>query len=588
MIRWVVDAPPDMHARLTRRLGRRVATGLIALATTATVWSQTPLFTDPQRVPGTGSDISRMRPPELPVPPPARFELRIETPEKSAIPRAVDELRFDLARVIVEGVTRYPQAEVDALFNGLTGRKVGLSEIREAAEQLERRYRSDGHFLVRVLIPAQRIVEGSIRIAVVEGRIGAAFAQSGSAWARQRVERVAEPLLSERPLALGSLESTILRINDLPGLSGQAVLRPGSELGTSDLLFTIADPPDPTISISVNNASSKPLGGYGLSVSGAYANPFGFPGSVDVAINLSPDAEKLKAISGRYAIAAGDWGGIFSLGALLANARPAGSLRALGIISDSRSITPRFRLPLVRSRGLSIFAEAGLAFNDSLTTLQDLEISHDRYAAGEWALIFSDAQRWAGSSQIRLAYSRGVPIGSLAPRGETPQSIAGTDPEFSKFTLSIQRNQSLGRAYSIGLNLRAQTSNGLLLSGERIAFGGSALGRGYDGGAIAGDRGWGALAELRWHAPDSLHKRWLAGSMTLFTFADHARTVELAASDPARDQKPSTLRSWGLGSRWTHPSNFQFELQVAKALIEIPTSDPRSNPRLLLTISKAL
>ena len=66
-------------------------------------WAQTP-----PSLPADPSNIYRLRPPDLPVPPPARFDLRIETPEKSPIPRAIDELRFDLKRIVIEGATHYP------------------------------------------------------------------------------------------------------------------------------------------------------------------------------------------------------------------------------------------------------------------------------------------------------------------------------------------------------------------------------------------------------------------------------------------------------------------------------------------------
>jgi hemolysin activation/secretion protein len=546
-------------------------------------WAQTP-----PSLPADPSNIYRLRPPDLPVPPPARFDLRIETPEKSPIPRAIDELRFDLKRIVIEGATHYPAQEIEPLFVHLVSRRVGLSEIREAAERLEQRYREDGFFLVRVLIPAQRIVDGTISIAVIEGRISASFAQGGSAGARTRIERLTEGLTRERPLALSSLESTILRINDLPGIGGQAVLRPGTEAGTSDLIFSLAEAQPPSLSVSINNSSSNPLGQYGLGVNGSYPNPFGQIGVLDLGLNISADAEKLRALNGRYARPAGDSGGIFSIGALLANARPAGSLRALGIVSDSRSLTPRFRLPIIRSRGLSVYGEAGLAFNDSLTTLQDLQISHDRYSAADWALIISDAERWSGSTQIRLGQSTGLEWpGFAAPQGSQP-SVVGAEPRFRKHTLTVTRTQNFSPQYSLSLTLRAQSTSDKLISGEKASFGGTALGRAYDGGAIAGDRGWGMLAELRWSVPTERTKAWVEGSAQIYGFADYARAIDLANPVSGQAHKQASLNSLGLGLRLSRPSGLQFDLQLAKAMIHVASSDPRPDPRLIFSLTQSL
>ena len=43
---------------------------------------------------------------------------------------------------------------------------------------------------------------------------------------------------------------------------------------------------------------------------------------------------------------------------------------------------------------------------------------------------------------------------------------------------------------------QAQWTNDKLLAGEQITFGGPAIGRGYDGGAIAGEMGFGLSVEL--------------------------------------------------------------------------------------------
>ncbi|MGA0825099.1 MAG: hypothetical protein ACO3PJ_06085, partial [Burkholderiaceae bacterium] len=67
------------------------------------------------RLPGD-SDTSRIRPPALPLPATPSFDLRIESPERSAIPKAVDEIDFEVKAIVVEGVTAYTPDDVNALF----------------------------------------------------------------------------------------------------------------------------------------------------------------------------------------------------------------------------------------------------------------------------------------------------------------------------------------------------------------------------------------------------------------------------------------------------------------------------------------
>ena len=55
------------------------------------------------------------------------LDLRILTPEKAAVPRAVDELEFEVKQVEITGATFFPKTEVDAFFTPLLQKKIGLS-----------------------------------------------------------------------------------------------------------------------------------------------------------------------------------------------------------------------------------------------------------------------------------------------------------------------------------------------------------------------------------------------------------------------------------------------------------------------------
>ncbi|MCA3266990.1 MAG: hypothetical protein ING19_13080, partial [Azospirillum sp.] len=61
--------------------------------------------------------------------------------------RAVDELRFPVQAIVVEGGTVYPPDVLAEDYGALIGQTVGLSAIVEAAERIEARYRADGFVL---------------------------------------------------------------------------------------------------------------------------------------------------------------------------------------------------------------------------------------------------------------------------------------------------------------------------------------------------------------------------------------------------------------------------------------------------------
>ena len=158
------------------------------------------------------ADTSRLRSAPLPLPSVPNFDLRIETSEKSVVPKAVDELSFDVSDIVVDGVRQYPASEINQLFKNLIGKRVTLSDIRGMADQLENRYRQDGFFLVRVFIPPQQVKDGIFKIRVIEGYIEDVSAEGGTEAARVLVERMLATVVNKRPIDLPSLELSLIHI----------------------------------------------------------------------------------------------------------------------------------------------------------------------------------------------------------------------------------------------------------------------------------------------------------------------------------------------------------------------------------------
>ena len=86
------------------------------------------------------ADTSRLRPPRLPLPTTPKFDLRIESPEKSPVPKAVDDITFEFKAIDLEGLEYYPRSEIDKIFAPLIGKKISLNELRGATEKLEKKY----------------------------------------------------------------------------------------------------------------------------------------------------------------------------------------------------------------------------------------------------------------------------------------------------------------------------------------------------------------------------------------------------------------------------------------------------------------
>ncbi len=531
----------------------------------------------PSQIPST-ADISRARVPD-PLPETPEFDLRIQSPERAATPRAVDEIEFEIQRIAVEGATRYPEAEVRAFFAPLEGRKIVLEDLRRAATALETKYRADGHFLTRVFVPPQQVEDGVLTVRVVEGYVSAVFVDSPDAATRERLQKLMQPIVGVKPVALDALERRLLIVNDLPGIAGAGVLRQGAELGQSELALAVSDLPS-SYSVSLNNTGSDSLGPWAVGANATLTRPFGRVGALDVGLSGAGDnLEELRSLSLRYAEPLGHAGTVASLGGLVALAKPGGPVAALDIESFVTSLAARVRHPLIRSRPTSLFLDGGISANRSRTEAANVRIILDKTVVAELGLVFQQAGWLGGSTNAAVAIFRGLPwLGSMESDAALP-SVGGFEPDFTRVTVNAQRTQPLGGRFSAQVAMQGQYTRDILLSGEQISFGGGAIGRGYDPSIVAGDRGLGGVAEIRYDA--RLPTQPSVNSLQLYGFLDRARVQSLA--NGTTPKTGTTVASWGAGARLGLFSSAFVDLRFADSTRTVAGASPQRDPRVTVT-----
>ncbi len=570
------------HRSLAPRTGARVSLlpiralglgslGLGGLAIAGAAQAQVP----PPALPSQG-DISRDRVTLPPVEAP-HFDLRIQAPDRSAVPKAVDAIEFQLNTIVVDGATAFPPDEINAFFAAIKGKKVGLGVVRDAADALEQHYRAHGYFLTRVFIPPQQIDNETMKVTVVEGYIEDITVEGLDERTRHAVKAALTPLLQHKPIDLPSLERRLLILNDIPGISGTSVLRPGDTLGGSSLIVTLEALKN-SYQLGVNNTSSRLLGPWGYSLNADFSRPFSLPGTFDVGLSAGGRSlQSIQSITGRYSVGIGNDGLIASFGVLAAKARPGGSVRSLNILNNLLTVSASARYPLVRSRQLSLFAEGGFTVNRSDTDILGQRLISDQTTVGNIGLTLQQNGWLAGSTTVSTGVFHGLPILGAMDRSAPSPSVLDFDPQFTRVTYAVQRVQKLVGNWTALVSLQGQYTDSKLLSGELVSFGGTAIGRGFDPSAITGDRGFGGLLELRYDL--SLPSFW-APHAQLYGFTDGGETTSIAtATVPESSQ---SIRSSGVGVRFYHRHG-SIDFQAAYAHRKLGSADDRANPRALIT-----
>ena len=519
--------------------------------------------------------------PSIAAPAQPTFEFRIETPSRSSVPRAVDEIRFHLNDIQIKGAVTLPAGGFRALYQPLLGKDVTLSDILDVAAAIENEYRRAGYILVRAFVPPQRVADGIFTINVVEGFIANISVEGGKPKTRDRISRYLEPAQASKPLRLATIERALLLANDLPGVTAGGVLRPSPDTqGASELVVTVPDNPVSAL-LSLDNRGSRYSGLWSatadVTVNSLLDDEDQLDGSVTAALDASPQRRAMGQL--RYRRPIGDQGGLLSLMGTVTHGEPGSTLQAFHVLTDSWAAGPRFTIPLERTRAQSIIVETGLTVQSASVNILGAALSHDNWRVADLGISYARSDFLGGAWAANVDIAQGLPILGATDNGSPDLSRVGGRVDFTKLSGGIRFNRPLTDSFDLVLAAQGQYAFDPLLIGEQFAFGGTQNGRGYDAGALTGDHGLGGTVELRY---DPQLKITGLQALQPYAFFDAARVWNVQNTGPSGQ----SIGSVGGGVRAWLDDDIFGDLEVARTLEAVPGSDGgRQATKLLLNLS---
>lgn len=483
-MRVLGPARGDAKASTTWSLATRLSCGGLILAALTGAFAQSP--------PGQYErEFQREPTPSFPAP-------AVVPPGADTVaPAGADKVRFILRSIRVEGATVYSEDALRTAFASLLGTEISLARLYEVAAALTRRYRDDGYVLSQVIVPAQSIRDGAVRLQAVEGYVASVRFEGDPLGPQDDLDAYTDKIRGSRPLRAADLERYLLLMNDLPGLTVRATLSPSAEAGAADLTLSVTRRRF-VVSTGINNRGSKSLGPVqadiwldGNSLLGAFDRGF-----LRVVRTVSND--ELTFLSGAYEVFIGTEGLKVGLIGSRAKAKP-GTGQNFNLPTNSGSVTAALAYPLLRSRIANVGIRGGLSFYDSETDFNDIELSQDRIRALRAGLSWDALDAWRGVNLVDLEISQGLNAFGASASGDPLASRSGGQPDFTKIALYAARLQSIAPRWSILAATNAQYGFDKLLTPEQYAFGGQVFGRAYDAAELLGDSGVALKLELRYN-----------------------------------------------------------------------------------------
>ena len=400
---------------------------------------------------------------------------------------------FQLNAVSIEGMSAYKPGAMAPAYQAFLTREVSTADLVVIAQAITDRYRADGYFLSRAVVPLQLRGSHIARIRVYEGYISHVRITGDGAPVVERIERGIE---AKRPIRLRDLEHYLRLAADAPGVQIKSRLEPSPDDPAQHVLVISTTRKPFEVSAYVDNRGPKGAGPWQVSLRGAI-NSFAREGD-QLALTLLTVPNHVREFV--YA----ELGYSAPVGA--------GGARLRGTLGVSRS--GEGGDPISRQVGGQSW-EGTLSFLDPLKLGRKLAVwlqltADARHIEHHWSDVtgyvddvhllrglITATETVPGRSTNVFAQVTGGQRGDTGPNDLHGLSRPDAARTFWKVNAHASRYQDLGAHAGLYVSADAQWSPNRLMTSEQMAVGGAPYGRGYNYASILGDRAVAGSVELR-------------------------------------------------------------------------------------------
>jgi len=429
------------------------------------------------------------------------------------------------------------QDALQAALGDVAGKSFDLAGLRSLAARISDFYRASGFPFARAVLPPQDLQQGVLRIEIIEGRYGLVQAQVEGSEAGAQATQATLFLGSLKPGAViesAALERAALLLDDLPGIKTAPVIRPGTQVGTGDLIVQVSRDKRFTGDVGLDNAGNRYTGQIRARANLNLNSPFMLGDQIRINTLVSDEELWLGALG--YSLPLG-----------------ASGLRGNGGYSHTSYVLAK-DFSYLQANGTAVVASAGLSYplvrsqKTNLTLIgiyqaKDLRDNTDFFSLRE--------SKSSQSVPVALQFDHrdsvgggGITYGSVGwtPGKHKPGPAAkdefNTRGGFNKFNLNLVRLQTLPAGFSLMGSISLQAASKNLDTSEKMGLGGASGVRAYPTNEAIGDEGVLAQLELRYSA----------GPYAPYVFVDGG-SIKTNAKPVAGDNKRS-LSGGGVGVRY--------------------------------------
>jgi hemolysin activation/secretion protein len=365
-------------------------------------------------------------------------------------------------------------------------RPLKREDIARLKYDLTKQYYDQGYVLVKVTTPPQDLAGGVLEVVVYPGRIGTLEIDSPALnpkVAKAMTKRVAMGDVFNEKI----VETAIKDIDDLGNIKARLNLRPGKEVGTTDLLLTTEAAAEDVQQVTVDNYGSKFTGKWVLGVDLNKSNLLGM--GETFGLNLRKSEDDLET-----------WMVDYKTPILLSSAKfefnYLNSRNGIGDILtplDARGKTERIGAALswnpINAQQRQVGLRVGLEKRRHESTLAGVPESTDNISQGYVETSYlKRSPHYVFYGDLRV--TKGVGLFGASSLGDPLPSRAGGDPRAWRALPVVYSNYRFAENDYLQTVIAGQLSSATLLASDLFVLGGYGSVRGFQPALIVGESGF--------------------------------------------------------------------------------------------------
>ena len=532
---------------------RSVRVGLVALVASAPLvgHAQVPAATAPQVNPGIISNENRRNEQQLRelVDPNITTVPVTPTPVKPTVIAPSGGPKVRLNKVNFDPSTFITVAELDRIAAPYVGQAVDISDIQRIVKAVNDLFAEKGIVTAAAYLPPQDLKSGTLRIAIVEGKLGKVTTTGSNRLRTEFVTHVV-PQAEGEVVDVPRLTQQIVMFNRTGVAQIQASLASGTTFGLTDINLAVVTPPALSMNVFVDNQGTESVGKHqgGFLIQGY--SPLGIDDRLTVyGVGSQGNLDGNIAYNMPFNAYGGRIGASFVKGRIYVVRGPFANLDIKG---QSQSASVNVAQPVFVNSNFYFLANGALSLIESQSKQEDVEVTNNR-----------TLKKTGGFSVGYVSDTFAVNLSPTVSHAETYFKVAEAKQRFVAFNGTASASLRLPNGFLATTSGAFQMSLTPFIAGDQLfQIGGPTSVRGYQTGLFAASTGYYVNAEIHRNADF-----FSLPNLDVYAFYDRGSTYSVS---PA----VKTLHSVGAGLTYTYEQRLIAEASAGRPLARVVSKQP--------------